>query len=364
MSMTVKAAVLPETGSTPRIAEITLPEPGPGQVRVRLDAAGVCHSDLSLAAGKLAQPVPAVLGHEGVGRVVATGPGVDKVTVGTQVVFNWAPACRECWFCEHGEPYLCTRALEPSQRGYATLTEDGSTVFPSLGTGAFAEETIVGANAVVPLPEGLEAHTAALLGCALLTGVGAVRNSAQVGTGESVAVLGLGGVGLATLQGARLAGAAPIIAVDIAAEKEALARRLGATHFLTASDNLSKEIRRLTEGRGVDHAFEVVGSAKTIRQSWSMTRRGGTTTVVGAGAGDDMVTLSALEIFHMARTLRGCMYGSCDPDRDIPMLAQHVRTGAVDLDALVTHEIALDEVPAAFERMREGQGVRSLIRFT
>src|SRR5690606_26701039 len=245
---------------------------------------------------------------------------------------------------------------------YAELA-DGTPVYAGLGTGAFAEATVVPAGAVVPLPDGVDPGAAALLGCAVLTGWGAVANSARVRAGESVAVVGLGGVGLAVLQAARLAGAGPVVAVDASPAKERLALELGASHFVPAGEKSAKEVRALTGGRGADHAFEVVGSSAAIRSAWGMTRRGGTTTVVGVGAKDDAVSFSALELFPFARTLRGCVYGSCDPARDVPVLAGHVRDGGIDLAGMVTDEIALDGLPDAFARMRGGRGGRSLIRF-
>ncbi len=362
MSTTIKAAVFSEKDAPPRIQELVLPDPGPGQVRVRLAAAGVCHSDLSLSNGTLAQKWPAVLGHEGAGTVEAVGEGVTSVVPGQQVILNWAPSCRECWFCRQGEPYLCEHALDGAARPYAELT-DGTPVYPGLGCGAFAEATVVPDHAVIPLPEGIDTAMAAVLGCAVLTGWGAVHNSARVRPGQSALVLGLGGVGLSVLQAARLAGADPVIAVDVSPAKEELARSLGATEFLVADDSLVKAVRALTGGRGADHAFEVVGSAKVVRTAWNVSRRGGTITVVGVGSLKDEVSFNALELFHQARTLRGCVYGSSDPTHDIPLIAEQVRTGELKLSAMVTDEIPLEGVPEAFERMRQGRGGRSLVRF-
>ncbi|MBV2365060.1 Zn-dependent alcohol dehydrogenase [Streptomonospora nanhaiensis] len=362
MSDTVSAAVFPAVGEPPRIERVALPDPGPGQVRVRVAAAGVCHSDLSLANGVLPHHFPAVLGHEGAGTVEAVGPGVESVAVGTPVVLNWSPPCRSCWYCANGEPHLCERAQDAAQRPYAELA-DGTPVYAGLGTAAFAEATVVPENGVVPLPEAIDPGAAALLGCAVLTGWGAVANTSAVAPGRSAAVIGLGGVGLAVLQAARHAGADPVIAVDSAPAKRDLALGLGATHFLAAGDTLAGEVRGLTGGRGVDHAFEVVGASATIRAAWDITRRGGEVTVVGAGALEDTVALSALEVFYTARTLRGCFYGSSDPQRDIPLLAGHVRAGDLDLASMVTDEIALADLPAAFARMREGRGGRSVVRF-
>lgn len=358
----VLAAVVRETGGALRVEEIDLPEPGPGQVRVRLAATGVCHSDLSLATGVLAHPMPAVLGHEGAGRVVSVGPGVTGLAPGDPVVLNWTPPCRECWFCAHGQPYLCPRAGEAMAAPYATLS-DGTDVHPGLGTAAFATETVVSANACVRLAGDVPLEQAALLGCAVLTGVGAVLNAARVRPGESVVVFGLGGIGLCAVQAARIAGASTIVAVDPAPEKAELAQRLGATEVLEPSPDLSKRIRKLTEGPGADHAFECVGRAETIRAAWSATRRGGQATVVGLGAADDQLSLSALEVAHSARTLRGCMYGDTDPAVDVPVLLEHYRAGRLDLDALVSQRIALSDVSAAFDEMRAGRGARSLIVF-
>lgn len=362
MTSTVRAAILTEAGTPLELSEIVLPDPGPGQVRVRMVATGVCHSDLSLANGMLHQPTPAVLGHEGAGRVAAVGPGVTRVAVGDPVLLNWSPACRTCWFCQHGEPYLCEHAADGGAAAYAALP-DGTPLYAGLGTAAFAEETVVPERGVLPLPADVSLEEAAVLGCAVLTGVGAVLHTAHVTAGQSVLVIGLGGVGLSVVQGARLAGADPIIAVDVSEEKEELARKLGATHFRPPSPSLSKEVRALTGGIGADHAFEVVGKAATIRAAWSATRRGGHATVVGVGAKDDPVSFGALELWHFGRTLTSSVFGSCDPERDVPVLLDHVRRGSIDLGGLVTAEIGLVNVPAAFAAMTRGSGGRSVVRF-
>jgi S-(hydroxymethyl)glutathione dehydrogenase/alcohol dehydrogenase len=362
----VRAAVLPAVNAPLTVTEIDLPAPGPGQVRVRLAAAGVCHSDLSLSNGTLRQPAPAVLGHEGAGTVVAVGEGVDHVAPGDRVVLNWAPACGDCHFCGLGEPWLCSHAGTAAAVPYATLATDGSPLYPGLGTAAFAEETVVPVGAVLPLPDGIPLTDAALLGCAVLTGYGAVHHAAAVRSGESVAVFGVGGVGLAVLQSARIAGAGRIIAVDVSPAKEELARSAGATDFVTAAPDgkdTAKQIRSLTEGYGADVAIECVGRADTIRTAWSSTRRGGRTTVVGIGGQDQQVTFSALELFYFGRTLSGCVYGNCDPSKDLPVLAEHVRAGRLDLSAMVTDRTGLDGIPAAFQAMTEGRGGRALIVF-
>ncbi|GAA0742009.1 Zn-dependent alcohol dehydrogenase [Dactylosporangium roseum] len=357
-----RAAVLRALDGPLAVEELILNPLGPTQVRVRLAAAGVCHSDLSLADGTLRQQFPAVLGHEGAGTVVEVGADVTTVAVGDHVVLNWSPPCRSCWFCEAGEPYLCVRADDARAVPFAR-DSSGADVFAGLGTGAFATETVVGAHACIPVPADLPLEEAALLGCAVLTGVGAVTNAARVRPGQSVVVIGLGGVGLAALQGARIAGAGTIVAVDPAPAKEDLARRMGATHFLPPSEKLAKEIRALTGGRGADHAIECVGRAETIRAAWSATRRGGTATVVGLGSSKDQLSLSALEVAYFARTLVGCMYGSTDPAVDVPILLDHYRAGRLDLSALVTDHVGLGDLDEAFVRVREGRGARTLVRF-
>ncbi|MGH4030803.1 Zn-dependent alcohol dehydrogenase [Actinomycetota bacterium Odt1-20B] len=359
----VRAAVLPAVGSPLEITEIDLPEPGPGQVRVRLAAAGVCHSDLSLTNGTMRVPVPAVLGHEGAGTVVSVGEGVTSVAPGDPVVLNWAPSCGSCPACARGEVWLCGNALTGAANVYARRATDGTDLHPGLNVAAFAEETVVAANCVLPLPEGVPLTDAALLGCAVLTGYGAVHHAARVRTGETVAVYGAGGVGLATLQAARIAGAERIVAVDVSPAKEDLARSAGATDYVVASDTTAKEIRKLTGGEGVDVAVECVGRAVTIRTAWESTRRGGRTTVVGIGGKDQQVTFNALEIFHWGRTLSGCVYGNSDPSADLPVLAEHVRAGRLDLGALVTDRIGLEDIPGAFANMEAGKGGRALVVF-
>ncbi|MFH8661367.1 Zn-dependent alcohol dehydrogenase [Streptomyces afghaniensis] len=360
--MAVRAAVLPAVGSPLEITGIDLPDPGPGQVHVRLAAAGVCHSDLSLSDGTMRVPVPAVLGHEGAGTVVAVGEGVTHVAPGDGVVLNWAPSCGTCHACSLGEVWLCANALGGAADVYAR-TAEGTDLHPGLNVAAFAEETVVSAGCVLPVPDGIPLTDAALLGCAVLTGYGAVHHSAQVRPGETVAVFGVGGVGLAALQAARIAGASKIVAVDVSAGKEELARAAGATDYVLASENTAREIRALTGRQGVDVAVECAGRAVSIRTAWDSTRRGGRTTVVGIGGKDQQVTFNALEIFHWGRTLTGCVYGNSDPAQDLPVLAEHVRAGRLDLTALVTERISLDGIPAAFENMLAGKGGRALVVF-
>lgn len=358
----VRAAVLPAVGAPLELTDIELPEPGPGRVRIRLAAAGVCHSDLSLSDGTMRVPVPAVLGHEGAGTVLSVGEGVGHVAPGDGVVLNWAPSCGECHHCGLGEVWLCASALAGAGAIHARAA-DGRQLHPGLNVATFAEETVVAANCVLPAPDGIPLTDAALLGCAVLTGYGAVHHSAKVRAGESVVVFGVGGVGLAVLQSARIAGASTIVAVDVSPAKEELARAAGATDYLVSSATTAKDVRKLTGGRGADVAVECVGRAVTIRTAWESTRRGGRTTVVGIGGKDQQVTFNALELFHWGRTLSGCVYGNCDPVRDLPAIAEHVRAGRLDLGSLVTERIGLGGIPAAFENMLAGRGGRALVVF-
>jgi S-(hydroxymethyl)glutathione dehydrogenase/alcohol dehydrogenase len=356
----ISALVVRDAGLAPTVEEVRLPEVGPGQVRVRIRAAGVCHSDLSMVNGTLKPPYPLVLGHEAAGEVVEVGAGVTRAAVGAHVALNWQPPCRECWFCRHGEPWLCAAAS-----GTAALengsTLDGVPAYVALGLGAFAEQVVVPQSAVNAVPEELGWESAALLGCAVLTGTGAVRNTAGVAAGSSVVVIGLGGVGLSVVAAARAAGAATVLAVDVSEAKKALAEAAGATDFVVSSASLSRDVRVRTDGRGADHAFECVGRASTIRAAWRATRRGGQVTVVGMGRADDNVQLSALDIFSSARILRSSVYGSADPDVEIPALARDVLSGTLRLDHLITDRIALADVPAAFDRMSRGEGARSVV---
>ena len=331
-------------------------------VRVRVMGVGVCHSDLSMVNGTLSPSYPQVLGHEAAGVVTEVGEAVTTVAVGDHVVLNWAVPCRTCWFCTHGEPWLCS-TIEGLTGTPGGSLADGTPFEACLGLGALAEEVVCPAAAVVPLPDDVPLDAAALLGCAILTGVGAAQNAARVQPGESVLVVGLGGVGLSAVTGASLAGAGRIIAVDTSAEKETLARSAGATDFLLADPTLAKQVRAMTDGRGVDKALECVGSATTIRTAWTAVRRGGTCVVVGLGPRDQQVMFNPLELFHFSRTLTSSIYGNSDPERDIPALVDHLRAGRLDLAGTITHRIDLDGVPDAFERMRRGEGGRSVVVF-
>jgi S-(hydroxymethyl)glutathione dehydrogenase/alcohol dehydrogenase len=343
------------------VQEVTLRPLGDTDVRVRIAGVGVCHSDLSMVNGTLRPSYPMVLGHEAAGIVTESGDAA-AVEVGTRVVLNWAVPCDTCWHCTHGEPWLCSTIEGMTGTAGGTLA-DGTAYDACLGLGAMAEQVVVPATAVVPLTADVPLDEAALLGCALLTGVGAARNAGRVQPGETVLVIGLGGVGLSAVQGARLAGATRIVAVDVSDTKEPLARASGATDFLVGSPDLGRQVRALTDGRGADTALECVGSATTIRQAWTAVRRGGTCVVVGVGPKDQQVTFNPLELFHFSRTLVSSVYGNSDARRDIADLVGHVSAGRLDLASTITDRIGLADVPAAFERMRRGEGGRALVVF-
>jgi S-(hydroxymethyl)glutathione dehydrogenase/alcohol dehydrogenase len=360
--MTIRAAVLRAAGAPLTIETLTLRDLGAHDVRVRVAASGVCRSDLSIVDGAIPHPLPAVLGHEGAGVVVECGPEVTGVVVGDHVVLSWVAPCRHCFFCERKHPELCEHGLDHAfAQPYATAA-DGTSLLAAFGTATFGEETIVPEAACVKIDREFPLDLAALVGCGVVTGVGAVLNSAHVEVGASVAVVGCGGVGLAAIQGARLAGAAKIIGVDRAPSKLALARASGATETVDASAGDAVDaVRSLTDGRGPDYTFEVVGLSATIRQAFDMTRRAGTVTIVGAGRFDDPVEFGAMQLMVDAKTIRGCVYGATDPERDFLKMIELQREGRLDLEGLVTRRIALDDITDAFRAMEAGEVARSVI---
>jgi S-(hydroxymethyl)glutathione dehydrogenase/alcohol dehydrogenase len=355
----VRAAVLRATNEPLRVEPIRLRAVGQGDVRVRIDVTGVCHSDLSLARGVLEQPLPAVLGHEACGTVVETGAAARHLE-GQRVILLWIAPCGRCFHCLRGEGHLCDEGAKGRDVPHA-VDAAGEPVYPGLSVGSFAEETVVPATSVVPVPDDVSSEDAALLGCAVTTGVGAAVKTARVQPGSSVLVLGLGGVGASVVQGARLAGAETVVAVDRNPEKAALAEAAGATHFVPAGEDAKRTVRGLTGGRGVDYSFDCVGASATVREAWSLARRGGTACVVGIGPKDDRVAFSALELFHFARTLVGCVAGSVDARADLPRFFDWVREGKLDVGGLVTGRGTLADVEGALDRLAAGEGLRTLL---
>lgn len=359
--MTAKAAVLRAAGERLSIEEIRLFEPSPTQVVVRLVGSGVCHSDLSVIRGTFPFMFPTVLGHEGSGVIESVGSDVRRVTPGDHVVLTWMPPCRRCEACLAGQSVLCDVGLaEAIGSSYATV--DGVPLVRGLGVAGFATHTLVPEASVIRIPKEADLELAALVGCALSTGVGAVFRTARVAPGSTVAVVGCGGVGLAVMQGAKIAGASRIIAVDRLEPKLELASALGATDLVNAASvDAVDEVKSLTGGRGADYSFEVVGISATIKQSFAMTRRGGTTVLVGAGSPTDEVTFSAMDLFLDMKTLVGCVYGSTDPDRDFPGLVDMIERGTIDAEKMVTSRIGLEDLNDALDAMEAGDGARSLI---
>ncbi len=366
----VRAAVLTGVGRPLEICELELEPPRAHEVMVRLVASGVCHSDLSMQDGTTMVPTPVVLGHEGAGVVEQVGDGVTAVDVGDHVVISWVPQCQRCFFCDRGQPHLCeTSNVVLASSGLLDGTPRFSTgdrpVHQMLAAGTFAEHTVVPESSVVPVDHDLDLEVAALIGCAVLTGVGAAVNTASIGEGDGVAVVGCGGVGLNVIQGARLAGAEQVIAVDVNPSKLDLAREIGATDTVDASQgNPVSKVMALTGQRGADVSFEVVGLEASIDQAIAMTRRGGQAVLVGLPKMDAMITVPAfLGAVMAAKTITGCWYGSADVRRDVPRLVEHYGKGELKLRELISATISLDDVNDAFEAMKNGDVARSIIRY-
>jgi S-(hydroxymethyl)glutathione dehydrogenase / alcohol dehydrogenase len=365
--MRVRAAVLRRPGEPVRTETVMLAEPKPDEVLVRVAAAGVCRSDLHFASGELGRGRwPMVLGHEGAGVVERVGGDVTRVGPGDRAAFSFVPACSTCRRCRAGRPNLCEAAGRAALRG--TLLdgtsrlagEDGTPLQHCLLVSCFAEHAVLPAASVIRLPDEVPLWQGALLGCGVVTGVGAVRNAARVQRNESVCVVGCGGVGLHAVAAARLAGAAPIVAVDRDPWKLELARRRGATAVVDATrPDAVAAVKAVTDG-GVDHAFEVVGLPETIRLAWDVLQPGGTATVVGLAAKGVEVSLPAIELLS-EKSLRGCYYGSSDVAAELPELARLVADGRYDLAEVISHRTDLDGVEAALGRLRRGEGGRTVV---
>lgn len=350
--------------------DVEVDAPQAGEVRVRIAASGVCHSDLSMQDMTLPIPLPAVLGHEGAGVIEEVGPEVDGLDPGDHVVISWVPRCGSCFFCLRGQPHLCQAAdavllAGGLLDGTPRFRLDGAPLHQMLGTGTFATETVVAASAAVKVPPDLDLTVACLLGCAVLTGVGAALNTATILPGDSVAVVGCGGVGLNIVQGARIAGADQIIAVDLNPTRLALAAKLGATVTVDAAAvDASAAVRDLTGQRGADVVFEAIGREQTIQQAVDMSRRGGQVVLVGIPRLDVMLTVPVMLGLVMAeRTVKGCWYGSADVQRDIPRLVALYRRGDLLLDELVSRRITLDEVNGALDEMATADAARTVILY-
>jgi Zn-dependent alcohol dehydrogenase len=375
--MKVRGAVLREMGlpapyaeSRPlEIAELELDPPGEGELLVKVGAAGLCHSDLSVIDGSRPRVMPMVLGHEAAGEVVETGPNADGFEVGDHVILAFVPACGACEPCRSGRAALCDPGAAANVAGELLggtrrwNTGDQDVMHHHLGVSAFADHVVVSARSAVKVDPSVPYEVAALFGCAVLTGVGAVQNSADVKMGETVAVFGLGGVGLAALLGAHLAGASRIVAVDILQSKLDLAKQLGATEVVLAGEAGTVENVRTATGGGAHKTIETVGNAQVLGDAYAATRRGGVTVTVGLPHPSKMLEIPAVSLVAEERTLRGSYLGSCVPALDVPRYVELYQSGRLPVEKLLTHTIALDDINEGFDRLARGEAVRQAVVF-
>ena len=361
MTISGMGVVSRQAGAPAHLEEILIEEPGPGEVLVRIQASGVCHTDLMYKEGKISDDFPYLLGHEGSGIVESVGEGVTTPAIGDYVVLAWRAPCEQCRFCLLGQPYLCSASLNAEPR--MTIKNGGQVLSPALGIGTFCTHTVVAAKQAIPVPKECPPSQACLIGCGVMTGVGAALYTAGVRRGSTVAVYGCGGVGCSVIMGSKLARAGKIIAVDIAQNKLDWARQFGATDLVDGSKSDPVEaIKNLTSGNGVDYSFEAVGSPQTLLQALWSRDLAGTCTLIGVPDPSMKMELPMLQFFGLGGALRVSWYGDCLPSRDFPLLADWYRSGELDLDRVVTREIGLEDTEAAFEAMERGETLRSVIR--
>ena len=366
--MKMQAAILTEPNTPFRIESVSLDPPQRGEVRVKLAASGVCRSDWRVAIGTAPKPMPIITGHEGAGLVEAVGDGVTRVKPGDHVTLTWAPVCGQCFYCQRGKANLCGTyrpaiASGLMDDGGARVHWRGEPVYILAGLGAFAEYAVAREQSCIPVSRVLPLDVAALVGCAVATGVGAAVYTAGVGAGDSAAVFGAGGIGLNIIHGAQLCGATPIIAVDANPAKLALAKLFGATHALPSDESTVAKILELTGGRGVDCAFEAVGIPALQERALAATRPGGTLTLVGTAPDGSRTNLPGAVITRTEKVIRGCSYGSVNPQRDIPLLLDLYRAGKLKLDELITRRYRLDEINQAYADLLSGELARGIIVF-
>jgi S-(hydroxymethyl)glutathione dehydrogenase/alcohol dehydrogenase len=366
--MRIHAAILWEQGHALSVEPAELDAPGPDEVLVEIKAAGVCHSDLHPARGEWPIKTPLVLGHEGAGIVREVGTSVTKVRPGDHVVLCWAPACGVCPPCREGRAALCDRAEKTNFRnrlpsGAARLHARDRDVSPFLGTACFADSVVVAEDGAIPVPRDVPFDALATLGCAVITGVGAVTNAAQVPAGARVVVIGVGGVGLNIVQGARIAGCEQIIAIDRRPIPLAISEQFGATHTLEASDDAAKAVRDLTAGRGADFVFDSVGSPATLTTALNCTRKGGAVVLTGLSRADSQGSIAMFPFVMQEKRLLGSVYGSGQPARDIPRLVSLFQEGKLKLRELVSRTYALDGINDALDALAASDGARGVIRW-
>lgn len=364
--MKIRAAVLFAPQTPFEVLDLDLEAPRTGEVLVRIAAAGVCHSDWHLATGATKHPMPVVAGHEGAGVVEATGPGVTSVDQGDHVVLNWAPACGHCFYCLREKPNLCQTYVGPIWAGTMLdgsprLSLGGRPVYHFCGLASFATHAVVPEESCVPIRKDVPLAVAALVGCAVATGVGAVIFTGNVRLGESVAVFGCGGVGLSIIQGAALCGANPLIAIDNVPAKLDLARSFGATHASIWGPNAIDSIRELTGGRGADHAFEAVGLPALQEASLDAIRPGGTVTLAGLSPMGTATNLPGAVLVRQEKTVKGSYYGSVNARRDFPLLLDLYKSGRLDLDRLISKRFTLSQINEAYAEMLAGHVARGII---
>lgn len=359
----MKAAVCYEFGQTLVVEDITLDPPQRGEVRVKLAACAICHSDIHYAEGAWGGQLPAIYGHEAAGIVTELGANVTGVKTGDHVIVSLIRSCGACYYCAQGDTVLCEASFEIDVSGRARNAE-GKPVLQALKTGAFAEEVVVDQSQVVPIPKAMPLESASLLACGVITGLGAVTHTARVTAGSSVVVIGTGGVGLNSLQGAVLSGANPIIAVDLNDAKLEAAKTFGATHTVNAkAKNPQQAIRDLTEGRGADYVFVTVGNTKAMQQGHSFLRRGGTLVIVGMPAVGERLEFDVLDFADSAQTMLGSKMGSIQPKVDLPKLVDLYQQGKLKLDELITKTYPLEEINEAIAAVKRGEALRNVIVF-
>ncbi len=359
MPQEVRGVIAPAKGVPVTIETIVVPDPGPGEAVVAIEACGVCHTDLHYREGGINDEFPFLLGHEAAGTVEAVGPGVTAIAPGDFVILNWRAVCGQCRACDRGQPWYCFATHNADQK--MTLT-DGTVLSPALGIGAFAEKTLVAAGQCTKVDPEAPATAAGLLGCGVMAGIGAAINTGGVTRGKTVAVFGCGGVGDAAIAGSRLAGASKIIGVDIDDRKLAWARDFGATHTCNSTTTDPVEyIKSVTGGFGADVCIEAIGNPNVYRQAFEARDLAGTVVLVGVPRPDDVIELPFIEVFGRGGALKSSWYGDCLPSRDFPMLIDLYRQGRLDLDRFVSEEIALDGVEEAFHKMERGEVLRSVV---
>ncbi|MHB8692199.1 MAG: zinc-binding dehydrogenase [Solirubrobacteraceae bacterium] len=367
----IRAAVAGAIGRELEVLDLDLEEPRAGELRLRIAASGICGSDLSVLSGSLPSPMPIVLGHEAAGVVVEVGAGVSGASRGDRVIVCAMPQCGDCYRCARGRPELCERG-EGVLRSGGLLdgtarfrTRSGEVVHQMVAAGTFAEEVVVSEASVVRIPDDVPLVRASLLGCAVITGAGAALNKAAIKPDDTVVVLGSGTVGLSAVQGARLAGAERIVAIDLIAAKLALARRCGATETIDASEqDAVGAVAELTGGRGADVTIEAVGSQRTVDDAIAMTGRGGEVVFVGAGGKDVRVNVRQFAgLVGAAKTFKGCLYGAADIRRDIPRLVEHYRAGELELEALVSRTFTIDQINEGFAAVAAGEVTAAVVEF-